>query len=682
MTTNPNPEWGECPSGEALAAYLAGKPPFETLERVARHLETCGTCLSQLDALAGLPDPLVAGLRRPVETQFSQEPECSQAVALVMALPGRSPPSPPTVGESEETRNYHPAPLGQLGQYELLDKVGEGGMGQVYKARHRLMNQTVAVKLIHKKYLDHPASLERFRREIQALARLDHPNIVRAQYADQVDDTHFLVMEYVAGRSLSELVKEQGPLPVARACDYIRQAAQALQNAHEHGLVHRDIKPSNLLVTPAGQVKVLDLGLALVREEKAAAELTEAGQLLGTYDYMAPEQWDDTHAVDIRADLYSLGCTLYCLLAGRPPFSGPEYASASRKMKAHATSPVPPIRQVRPEVPEALAAVLERLLAKDPAGRFATPDEVGRALEPFSHGGETSAGVSPEASTGYSTFPGSGKAGPRWPVLLGAGLAAACLILVLLLTQPFGSSSPESPSPDTPKELAKEAQPRANPLRILSFQVKHFRGDPPVLLGAMGDPSLEALEKDIVRIEARFSGPAYCYLIAFNPDGKEQLLSPEEETAKPKRLTALTYPAEVLGYWRLTDGPGLQAFVVVASRQPLSSYRHWQSRVGIAPWEKLPQRRAWGVWQYDGDKTVLRDVPVRGQVRLYGMHRVAVGTLCQSPATGLAGVPWPACYWATRDGPMQRLHDLGKFLTNCVGVEAVQGVAFPVRPEE
>jgi hypothetical protein len=194
-------------------------------------------------------------------------------------------------------------------------------------------------------------------------------------------------------------------------------------------------------------------------------------------------------------------------------------------MKAHATAPVPAIRQLRPEVPEALAAVLDRLLAKDPADRYATPDEVGRALEPFVTGGAGSSGETvPEASTVSGAVVRSRKRVLGWPVAIGAGLAGVGLILLLAVWRPFGSSSPNEPSPNSPKDGGSRTSPPPKLLRILSFQVKHFRGDPPRILGTLGEESQEAREKDIVRVDARLSEPAYCYLIAFNADGKEQLL--------------------------------------------------------------------------------------------------------------------------------------------------------------
>ena len=187
---------------------------------------------------------------------------------------------------------------------------------------------------------------------MEAIGRLNHNNIVRATDAGEADGVHYLVMELIDGIDLARLVRLAGPLPVAAACELVRQAAVGLQYAHENGLVHRDIKPSNLLLSVNGELKISDLGLALLnRDERASGELTVTGQVMGTADYMAPEQWEDSHAVDIRADLYSLGCTLYTLLAGRPPFAGPKHRSALRKMAAHAKELVPPITDHRADVP-------------------------------------------------------------------------------------------------------------------------------------------------------------------------------------------------------------------------------------------------------------------------------------------------------------------------------------------
>jgi urea transport system substrate-binding protein len=268
--------------------------------------------------------------------------------------------------------------------YEIIGEAGRGGMGIVYKARQLSLQRLVAIKVLPLGGAGEAEIEARFHRERVLAARLTHPNLVTAYDAGGVAGLPYFVMEFVEGVGLDRLVLERGPLPVAEASEVVRQAALGLEHIYEHGLVHRDIKPSNLMLTPAGQVKVLDLGLArAVNEAVPQGQLTFHGQFLGTLDYVAPEQSDNVHAVDIRADIYSLGCTLYHLLAGNPPFGSPAYGSVYQKLKAHAEAPVPPIREKRSDVPEALAAALGRMLAKDPADRFATPADVVAALAPF-----------------------------------------------------------------------------------------------------------------------------------------------------------------------------------------------------------------------------------------------------------------------------------------------------------
>ncbi len=262
-------------------------------------------------------------------------------------------------------------------------------MGNVFKARHQKLGRVVAVKFIHRNKLDNSAVVKRFRREIEVAAQLDHPNIVHAYDAEEVDGARILVMEYLEGTDLSKLVKESGPLPVRAACDYIRQAALALQHAHEKGLVHRDIKPSNLmLVGPPGQsggagvIKLLDLGLALLQQPlvdgSVSGPLTVAGKVVGTVDFIAPEQARDASTVDIRADLYGLGCTFYYLLAGRAPFDG---ATITNKLFKHALEHPEALEGLRRDVPAAVSAIIRRLMAKKPEERFQTPAEVAAALE-------------------------------------------------------------------------------------------------------------------------------------------------------------------------------------------------------------------------------------------------------------------------------------------------------------
>jgi serine/threonine protein kinase len=282
------------------------------------------------------------------------------------------------------------APELLLGSYLLLERLGEGGMGQVYKARHQNLGRTVALKVIRKERTADLVAVSRFRREIQAVSRLSHPNIVLALDADEVAGTVFFVMEYVEGTDLKEQVRRQGPLPVALACEYLRQAALGLDHMASNGLVHRDIKPSNLLVThvagapPAGQVKILDLGLARFRMGQSASDgsgtLTVTGTLMGTPDFIAAEQAANPHGADIRADLYSLGCTFYFLLTGSVPFPG---GTAVEKLFRHRGEEPKAIEELRPDVPAKVAGILRKLMAKNPEDRFQTPAELARRLRPF-----------------------------------------------------------------------------------------------------------------------------------------------------------------------------------------------------------------------------------------------------------------------------------------------------------
>ncbi|MBI1916899.1 MAG: serine/threonine protein kinase [Planctomycetes bacterium] len=267
------------------------------------------------------------------------------------------------------------------GSYVLLERLGEGGMGTVFKAKNWKLGRTVAVKVIRKELLANPTAVGRFRREIEVTARLDHPNIIRAFDADETEDGLFIVMEYVEGIDLGRLVQASGALPLGESCDSIRQAALALQHAHEQGLIHRDIKPSNLLRAEQGHViKLLDLGLARLQEQADQAlvadrpALTQLGVILGTMDFIAPEQARDSSSVDIRADLYSLGCTFHFLLTSKPPFPG---GTPTEKLLKHTLNPVPPLNHLPPR----LTAVVHKLMAKKPEDRFQTPAEVAAVLE-------------------------------------------------------------------------------------------------------------------------------------------------------------------------------------------------------------------------------------------------------------------------------------------------------------
>jgi serine/threonine protein kinase len=396
-------------------------PPGFELNRLIDRLAECD---AQSGAVAP-DDSTVANLKAQLDTlseelakpepvdPFTEESACRRVVEIVAAI-GKDPTfvTATSVDRKSLSGEREAGMPASIGQYRILSQLGVGGMGAVYKALHTKLEKVVALKVLPADRLKDPGAVARFEREMRAVGKLHHPNIVAAHDAGEIGDTHYLVMELVEGIDIGTLLKERGCLPVADACEMIRQAALGLQHAHEHGLVHRDIKPSNLMlaerqgsrVKSQGSestspltldaqpltVKILDLGLALLdnNQRELAGELTSTGQIMGTLDYMAPEQGSDTHAVDIRADVYSLGATLYKLLAGRAPFEGPQYNTPMKKLTALATAEPQPVRELRPDVPPELAAIVHRLLAKSPQQRPTPPAAVADLLRPFAAGAD------------------------------------------------------------------------------------------------------------------------------------------------------------------------------------------------------------------------------------------------------------------------------------------------------
>jgi WD40 repeat protein len=324
-----------------------------------------------------------------------------------------------------------PAGLPLIPGFTLLELLGSGGMGMVYKARHDRLDRLVALKVLRAEHLAEPVVVERFQREARAAARLSHPHIVTLYDADEAEGIHFLVMEYVAGSDLGRLVAERGPLPVDLAGELLRQAARALQHAHGHSLVHRDIKPSNLLVSlvpgplsleTAGKrsaanqgqgtkdqgpiLKLLDFGLARFREAAAApgASITSVGQFVGSPDFVAPEQIEDPHKADIRSDMYSLGCTFYYALTGKVPFPA---STTIDKLDGHRWQVPPPVEQWRPDIVPELAAVINRLLRKRPEDRYVSPAALLAELGSFPNEVRPSAAPGPVAAAAPATI------GPR-----------------------------------------------------------------------------------------------------------------------------------------------------------------------------------------------------------------------------------------------------------------------------
>ena len=383
------------PSDAALRARSLGQLDQTVTDSVNQHLETCQACRRRVGELSADNGGLGGDSGSPV---MSASDRSDFEVSRPDYGPTASPASP--VSPRHPGLVDHP-------DYELISELGEGGMGVVYLARNRVMDRREVLKVVSGHLMNRRGVSDRFLAEIRNAAKLHHPNIVTAYSTSRAGAGIVFAMEFVDGYDLSKLVKARGPLPIAHACNFVYQAALGLQYAHERGMVHRDIKPSNLIVAREGKrpvVKILDFGLAKATlEGPVDGGLTHEGQMLGTPDYIAPEQISDARRADIRADIYSLGCTLYYLLSGRPPFQG---TSLYDILQAHHSMDAAPLNLARPEVPVGLAALVGKMMAKEPERRFQEPKEVAQALKPFFQDGGARA-VAPKAELSQAGLSGA-----------------------------------------------------------------------------------------------------------------------------------------------------------------------------------------------------------------------------------------------------------------------------------
>ena len=441
------------PSDKELSEFAVGGMRPELAAKVERHVAECDSCCQTILDLAS--DDTFTDLLLNIEPGTYP---LNQAIAPSM-------------------QSVIPGPMLDHPRYEVQQLVGKGGMGRVFKARHRMMDRVVALKVIHQEWVTKQEAVDRFRREMKAAASLDHPNIVTAFDADQADDLHFLAMEFVDGVDLAETVANAGPLPVKNACDFIRQAAEGLQYAHQRGMVHRDIKPHNLIVTQNNVVKILDFGLASLSpkiatgesiSEEADGNLTTAGAIMGTPDFISPEQALDARNVDGRSDIYSLGMTLYYLLSGQVPFAS---GSAKDKLRQHANAEPTPLSKLRNDIPAELDGIVARMTAKDPNERFQSPEEVADALRAINFGK-----TPPQPP--HSTLKLAGRGGfGRW--LAGAALAGMLGGLFILfsgqnttetdarsLSAFLESGESDEPAGDIVRRLLRSEQGRSHLRRL------------------------------------------------------------------------------------------------------------------------------------------------------------------------------------------------------------------------
>lgn len=367
-----------CPDRNNLHDYLSGRLTGTDATELEQHLEGCEFCERVADELETEPDSLVRVLQTwrasSSEDDSDRCPEVLSAQEFAAGLADRLRP----------VRNLELATSPVIGAYELIDILGRGGMGSVYLARHRKLDKQVAIKLLPSLSAQRQDIVTRFQREIRAAGKLDHSAIVRATDAGEADGVHFLVMDAIDGLDIGQICRTVGRLSIADACEIARQTAVGLAYAHSQGIVHRDIKPSNLMLDVGGKVKILDFGLAQMSVwTDELAELTTVGQLMGTLDYMAPEQAEPRELPNERADVYALGATLFRLLCDRPPLSASHGITPIEKLHLIASHQITPIDGLRNDIPAKLSRLVMQMLSRDPAKRPATAEEVAERISAF-----------------------------------------------------------------------------------------------------------------------------------------------------------------------------------------------------------------------------------------------------------------------------------------------------------
>lgn len=397
---------GTCPTTDELKQYLAGWSDETQAEQLERHLQLCPVCEAAIGQMETRPDTLLQSLQSTVaapvaspvarsvsdrdsaapDSEASSPPENDSPINAALAKAKQLMDAPVETAADKARTAWQPMQR-ELGMYELLKPLGRGGMGAVYLATHKQLKKQVAIKLLPILSSEDSDVRARFDREIRVVGKLNHPSIVTATDAGEIDGTQFLVMEYVPGLDLSRLARLMGRLPVADACELIRQAALGLSCAHAEGVVHRDVKPSNLMLDESGQIRILDFGLAQLSVwDEASVDLTTVGQLMGTLDYMAPEQAEVSSGVDYRADLYALGATLFRLLCGRAPLAAAPNQSPFEKLRLLANHQPPKLGTLCPEAPEELVKLVASLLSRNPSDRPASAAHVAEQLAPFAEG--------------------------------------------------------------------------------------------------------------------------------------------------------------------------------------------------------------------------------------------------------------------------------------------------------
>jgi serine/threonine protein kinase len=495
-----------------------------------------------------------------------------------------------------------------IGNYELIRRIGRGGMGEVYLARHRhWTDRRYAIKLMLPGLLRTDA-LARFETEIKAIGTVRHPNLVFATDAGLYGDAPYLVMEYIAGRDLQTIVNQFGPLPIADACEIIRQACLGIQHAHDRAIVHRDIKPSNLLLSNTGEVKVVDLGLARMKEESSAKQLTTDGSVLGTADYVSPDQWRDSRRVTTKTDIYALGCSLYCLLTGKPPFGWHDTPSVIDKMNAHLHRAPALVHERRPDVPPQLSDLIASALAKDPDQRIASAAELARSLAPFCVGAVLAkyrvvepAEIDTKQDTEAVVRETDKSHEPRKPSTrmvasfqIGRiGCVMSIGLLLLLAVSPMWMLRSRPPSSVVGPQITPDP-----------FYVERFWDDPDthqrVRAGRLGQDTWIVYEGELAKVHFRLAEPHLqnCVLVALVPtttSNKFEVFGPDQfGTAASGELEFPSSTVTNQNFWRFSDGVGLHGYLLIVAVHKLDREKI-QLVMAKAPWPAGPTET--GLWE-------------------------------------------------------------------------------------
>jgi serine/threonine protein kinase len=516
-------------------------------------------------------------------------------------------PTPDTGGPVEPAR--------RIGRYLVVAALGAGGQAQVFRVVHPELGQELVLKLARRSLAADPAGRERLLREGRLLAACEQPNLVRVVDLDFHDGRPFLVMEHVHGLNLEQYRDQRRP-GLRQAAAIVAELARAVEYIHARGILHLDIKPKNVLIDAAGRPKLIDFGLARLRH---AWSEDAAGPTGGTTSYMSPEQArGEEDRIGPWTDVFGLGGVLYYLLTGRPVYQSTSGLAALRQAsQGEQVSP----REANPRIPRRLERLCLKALAPDPEHRYRTAGDLERALRRF-----------------------------LWtPAAAAIGLVVLVILSVAILATRPRSLPSETPTKARPgdAENGSDLQGAALP-RIIAFDVYHFRrGSRLQSLGTIGKSSDETRCGDMVRVKVRFDTPVYYYLVALNPDGKVEPCPPEKATTWPSSGEEVDFPGGAEQYFGLGTEPGLQAFVVLASRKPLPPYTRWPARDDW-PWTHASPD---GVWRFDGRWIQLVSSKARGTVT----------TISDSP---------------------RPFRDVCEYLQNLPGIEVSQAISFPVKPKD